>query len=506
MTFAERYGPQDSITPDELESGLKWLVHNGVGAQVMETLAAGAFLTAFALSLGASNFYIGLIAAVPHFANIVQIGGVYLIERYRKRRVLSLIGGALSRIMLLIILAAAFIPDPKTAMAVLLVGLAARYGFGAMFACCWNAWIRDLVPDERRGAYMGKRLFYMSMFAIPIGLAVAFMIDLWGKFALGPIQYAYAVLFLLAFLAGSYGVYTLTKVPEPRMPDDGNGFSLKVLLTRPFAENNYRRLMVFLAAWHFAINLATPFFAVHMLKRLGLELSLVIVFVTLSQIANILVLRQWGAIVDRFANKTVLGVCGPLYIICIFLWTFTTFPEKHAFTIPLLVGLHIVMGVATAGVNIASTNIAFKLAPAGEATAFLATNSLVSAAAAGIAPIIGGAFADILADYKLSLILEWESPARVFVLQTLKFEHWDFFFVFAALIGLYSMHRLGLVREEGEVAERVVLTEILQDARRTFRSWSNVPGLRSATEFPFELLRFRRRGRPPDEKNGDDRT
>jgi len=493
MSFAERFAPQDKIDPEELELGLKWLTRNGVGTQVMESIAGGAFLTAFALALGASNFYIGLIAAVPHFANIGQIGGVYFVEKYRKRRIISLIGAMISRPMVLIMAAAAFIPHGPTAIAVLLLALLGRYGFGSLFGCSWNAWVRDLVPDERRGSYMSKRLFVMSAVAMPMGLLVAGFIDIWSKTGLGPVKYAYAIMFGVAFLSGAFGVYSLSRVPEPRMPPSEDESSLIGSLKKPFADMNFRRLMVFLGSWHFAINLATPFFTVHMLKRLDLELTYVIGFVTLSQIANILVLRKWGAIADRFTNKSVLAVCGPLYIACIFFWTFTTFPDRHMFTIPLLVVLHIAMGVATAGVSIASTNIAFKLAPKGEATSFLATNSLISAAAAGIAPMIGGLFADFFVNHKLSLILEWESPGRHIVLQTLKFEHWDFFFLFAVLFGLYAMHRLSSVREEGEVEENVVLNELLQDARKSLRSLSSIPGLRSATEFPFELLRFRRK-------------
>ncbi len=498
MTFSNRFSPQDNISPEELEIGLRWLTRNGVGTQVMESIAGGAFLTAFALVLGANNFYIGLIAAIPHFANIGQIGGVYLVEKYRKRRIITLIGGMLSRPMVLIMGIAAFIPHGPTALALVLVALMGRYGFGAILACSWNAWVRDLIPDERRGAYMSKRLFAMSAFSMPVGLLVALFIDIWSKAGFGPAKYAYAIMFGLAFLVGIYGVFSLTNVPEPQMPPSEKGFNLIGSLKKPFAEENFRHLMIFLGSWHFAINLATPFFTVHMLKRLDLELTYVIAFVTLSQIANILVLRQWGAIADRFTNKSVLAVCGPLYIACIFFWTFTTFPDRHMLTIPLLVVLHIAMGVATAGVSIASTNIAFKLAPKGEATSFLATNSLISAAAAGIAPLIGGLFADFFVDHKLSMILEWESPGRHIVLQTLKFEHWDFFFLFAVLFGLYAMHRLSLVREEGEVEEKVVLNELMQDARKTLRNLSSIPGLRSATEFPFELLR---RGRKDNEIN-----
>jgi hypothetical protein len=49
---------------------IKWINRNGVGIQVMETLAVGAFLTAFALELGASNLVIGMLAAIPHLCQL----------------------------------------------------------------------------------------------------------------------------------------------------------------------------------------------------------------------------------------------------------------------------------------------------------------------------------------------------------------------------------------------------------------------------------------------------
>src|SRR3546814_997337 len=71
--------------------------------------------------------------------------------------------------------------------------------------------------------------------------------------------------------------------------------------------------------------------------------------------------RIWGRIADRFRNISVLAVAAPLFVLCIFGWTFTSFPGPHALTMPLLFLLHVVMGLALAGVTLASGNIALKL-------------------------------------------------------------------------------------------------------------------------------------------------
>lgn len=101
------------------------------------------------------------------------------------------------------------------------------------------------------------------------------------------------------------------------------------LILQPFKDDNFKNLVMFLGSWDFAVNLAAPFFTVYMLRRLQLDMSFVIVLMVVSQLTSLAFLRIWGKISDRFSNKSVLGVSGPLFMLCILGWTFTTMPEKH---------------------------------------------------------------------------------------------------------------------------------------------------------------------------------
>ena len=164
-------------------------------------------------------------------------------------------------------------------------------------------------------------------------------------------------------------------------------------------------------------------------------------------------------------------------------------PEKHGGTIPLLVAIHIFMGISIAGVTLGSGNIALKLAPKEQATAYLAANSIVNSLAAGIGPVLGGKFADFFATRELSLVLNWKSPVRELDFNTLNFQHWDFFFFLAFLIGLYSIHRLYKVREIGEVEEKIVIHELVSEIRRPLRNLSTAGGLHQMVLFPYSVVR-----------------
>lgn len=480
--------PDERATSRDFTYGRLWLLRNGISAQAMETLAAGPFLAACAIYLGASNITIGLLAAVPHLTQLIQLVGVYLIERFRVRRVIAVLSGSLARIAYLVMIVAMLIPSANLALGVLVAAVALRYSFGALVGAAWNAWLPEIVPLERRSEYFGKRLRVMTIVGTGLSLAAAGLIDWWSAESVNGFRYAYIVLFGAALITGLHSIYCMGHMPEPKMGPPAQKLPFVKLLRRPFSDVNFRSLLLFLGTWNFAINLASPFFVVYMLRRLELDLTLVTVFIIVGQVANFLTTTYWGRIADRYSNKSVLSVCGPLFIACIFAWTFTTFPDRHPLTIPLLIVIHMLTGVATAGVSLASTTIGMKLAPKSEVTAYLACSSVVISVAAGLAPIVGGLTADFFVNRELSLVIHWVAPSGEKDIPALFVSQWDFFFLLAAAIGLYSLHRLSLIREEGDVEEKIVVQEALSETRRTIRNLSTIAGLRALSELPIAMI------------------
>jgi len=433
--------------------------------------------------------------AIPPLAHLIQIPAIYLVEKYRVRRAITVYAAALSRIFLLLIALIPFLFSIEAGLIFLIVAIFLHSAFAAVGGCSWNSWMHDLVPQHRLGSFFSKRMRWAVALAIPLSMAAGIFIDYWGKSFIDYELYGFSILFFFGFLASMLGVYFISTIPEPRMAPPERKMKFFKLILQPFEDANFKRLIMFLGSWSFAVNLAAPFFTVYMLKRLELDMSFIIALLVVSQIMNLAFLRIWGRFSDRFSNKSVLSVSGPLFMLCVLAWTFTTLPEKHFLTIPLLVVIHIFMGISTAGVALASGNIGLKLAPKGQATAYLAANSLVNSLAAGTAPILGGIFADFFAERELSMTLNWTSPGGELAIQTLNFQQWDFFFFVAFLIGLYSIHRLAMVKEVGEVETKIVINELISEAKRETRNLSTVGGLQQMVYFPFSLVTHLKRRR-----------
>ncbi len=484
-----KLAPRETLTPEEVQGGLRGVIRDGLASQTMVTLTSGAFLVAFALKLGASNSIIGLLAAIPPLMQLLQIPSVYLVEKIRNRRAISVFASGSGRMCWLFIGLVPLILSAKAALAFLVGTLALIAALGAVSICSWNSWMRDLIPQDQLGGFFSRRMMLAAGLGIVVSIAAGFYIDVLKKFAPHLELHAYSSLYFLGSLAGLYGVLVIATIPEPKMATRKDKLELLRLVSFPIKDGNFRSLISFLGPWNFAVNFAAPFFTVYLLKRLQFDITFVIGLSALSQIMNLAFLRIWGKYTDRFSNKSVLSICCPLFMFSVLAWTFTTLPEKYWGTIPLLVVIHMFLGISTAGVTLAAGNIALKLAPKEQATSFLAANSLINSLAAATSPVLGGVFADFFASREFSVMLNWKSPVREMHFETLSFQHWDFFFFLAFVIGLYSIHRLTKVKEMGEVEERIVIQELIAEMKRPMRTLSTAAGLRKLVFFPFYALR-----------------
>lgn len=480
---------EDALTEEQVQSGLSYVIRDGIASQAMGMLTGGAFLVAFAIKLGASNLVIGLLAAIGPLAQLLQLPSILLVEKMRNRRAIVVVAAGLSRVCWLLVALIPFLFGARIGLAVLLASMVGASAFGAVSGCGWNSWMRDLIPQNILGSFFSKRMRIATGVGIGLSLAAAFYLDYWKKLLPEYEIQGYSILFLIGFAAGTLGLYFLARTPEKRMPKLEEKPKILRLLGQPFKDQNFRKLIAFMCSWNFAVNLAAPFFMVYMLKRLGLSMSFIIGLSIVSQVMNFTFLKVWGKYTDRFSNKSVLAICGPLFILSILAWTFTTMPEKYFLTVPLLVAIHVLMGLSSAGVSLAAGNIGLKLAPEGQATAYLATNTIVNSVAAGIAPILGGKFADFFSGRQLAWTLEYTSPTGKFSLPTLNLQQWDFFFALAFLIGIYSLHRLAMVKEVGEVEEKVVMNELFAEVTGQVRNLSSVEGLRQTVSFPFSIVK-----------------
>jgi MFS family permease len=486
---------QETLSDNEIEISLKNVTRDGYISQIMVNLTTGPILISFALRFGANLFILGLLGAIPTLCNFFQIPTIFLIEKVRNRRFISVFSLSIYRIFILAIGLIPIFFTFELALIFLILFLTLQSIFASIGHTAWNFWMHDLIPQKILGKFYSRRILLSTVMGLITSLLAGLFIDIWKVSFIHIEGVGYSILYFLGSAFGMISIYYISKVSEPTMIKLEMKPRLPQLISEPYKDQNYRNLLIFLFLWYFTLGFTVPFFTVYMLDKLQLSLTLVIFFTVISQTVNLTFLQLWGYLSDRFSNKSVLSLSCPLFILCIFAWVFTSLPGLYWFTIPLLLLIHIFMGISLAGTTLSLSNISLKLAPKGKSNWYLAVTSLFTSIPLGIAPIIGGLCANYFDLSEFYWSFNWKSPTDSGTIQILNLQGMDFFFIIAVLIGIFAIHRLALVKEEGEVENKIIRNEAILEIRKSLRTLlrirkSKEPIVAGISSYPWQLKKF----------------
>ncbi len=483
---------KDSLTEEETRRALNQMVKQGIAAQVRLTLTESVFLVAFALLLGASNTVIGVLAAVPAITQLLQIPAVYILDKIGVRKKINLLTQLGNRVGVLLMASVPFIATGAVGIGLLVIAVASQSLFTALGSPGWNSWLRDLVPQDRLGRFFSRRMALSGAVAVAASILGGFFIGYWtDQFPIQP-EMGYSILFVFAFLAGLVATYYTSTTPEPRIATRPEKKRFSEIVSEPFQDANFRNLIWFSLVWSFSTALVSPFFPVYLINTFAFPMPIVAMLSALTQLVSIIFFGFWGKYSDRFSNKSVMRVTVPIFMVGTFLWTFGSLAQAYFIALPMMILVHFLTGLSAAGVTLASSNIGLKLAPRRQAPEYLAARGACIAVAGTVAPLVGGVLADFFAFQEIFFSISFVSPGGTTVIHTYHLMGLDFLFLISVALGFLALHRLALVKEAGEVEDRIVIDAILAETRQNVRLLSTVDGLREAFQTPFKIMRRRK--------------
>jgi MFS family permease len=170
----------DSLTQDQRELGLQKMTWQGITSQVRITLTESVFLVGFAVTvLNAPNTLIGVLAAIPFLAQLLQIPSVYIIHRAGKRKTINVITQLGNRLGILGMALIPYLSVSDVRLFLLVVFVAVQAIFNGIGSPSWNSWLRDLVPVDRLGRFFSVRMAATGLVAIVVSLLGGQFIGLW---------------------------------------------------------------------------------------------------------------------------------------------------------------------------------------------------------------------------------------------------------------------------------------------------------------------------------------
>lgn len=407
-----------SLAPSQVRRGLLLSIAEGMMAQVHITLTAGAFLTGYALMLGAGNVTVGIVAALPFLIQPLQLFGAWLIERQGARKPLA-VSGSLGRSLWLILLVLPYLPLSTTHRLIALIATLAVAN--ALLTLCGNAWLNwmtDLVPPRLRGRYFGTRSSAMAVVAMVANFGGGLWLD--RMRAADRAVDGYTGILSVAILCAAGASILLSRLPEPPLVQTQR-LPIREVVRRPLQHPAFRRFMVGLMVWHAALGIATPFFSAHALTVLHLSFQTLAMFDVITAAVSIGAVGLWGQLADRVGHRRVLLMCITGVILLPWCWVIAT-PSALW---PLYVNA-VLSGIWWSGLNLALSNRLMEQVPAEGRGGYLAVFAASTGLTFFFASMISGNVANLLS--AVSLDIGW-----------LSLNNYQIIFVFSSMLRLSTL-------------------------------------------------------------------
>lgn len=361
-----------------LRTSLRWSVFEGASFFVMVG-AAESYFQAFAVFLRGTVFQVGLVSTLPiAVASVLQLASRAMSRRLGSRKRFNVAAGLLRSALFVPLALTPFLGGAR--LWVLLGLVCLYYILNYLPNPAWNSWMRDLVNEEQRGTYFGRRNAIGNL----VGLAATVLAGwLLQAFTARPL-YGFLSLFNLAFLGCAASTLFLSLQYEPPERGCAEGGPGLLGFSRGMLRSNYGRFVLYNFLLYLGTFISSPFIVPYLLRDLEFSWLQFMVATSLVSLFKFAAMPVWGRLGDRYGSRKILVLAGVLVCVTPFTWMLGR-------SFAWICAIQILGAFAWAGFEIAAMAFAFDAIPSElvtEQTSFL----LFFRGAATIAGGLAGGF------------------------------------------------------------------------------------------------------------------
>lgn len=345
----------DDGMPEQLRKNLYWVIWSVTFGMIGFVVTTGAIWSGFQREvLGANDFQLGLISAIPVSACVLQVFISYYMEKRRNRRFLFLFMGLTGRsLWILIALIPYLFPNFSVDLRIwlVIVFVAIISGGNSGVSLAFGSLMGDLVPIRIRGSFFSTRQMISLTAGVIAGLLFSFLIDRVGLVGYSIVIGISGVAMLLDIAS-----YFFVKWPEMETSDLP---TLPAMLKEVFHNKPFLRVVVFYSMWMFSVNIAAPFWNVHMLEYLEMNYTQITLYSQItSNVATILIISRWGRLIDRYGNKPMLTIAAMFVLFSPIPWFFATHNTAY-----FIIFANIISGASWPVIDICQQNLYLSQSP-----------------------------------------------------------------------------------------------------------------------------------------------
>lgn len=369
----------------------KLFILEGIFTNIMIVFTTASFLTGFLVSIGMSDYHIGLMNTSATWSSIVALASIFLYQKIRRVKPFLVTIYFISKALLCFIVVVPFITDASsiiqnTVMAMIIIGniLTAVYNVG------YNVWLMNSIDRNGRTKYVYDRILYIRIFYLIALVISGFLMDY-----LESNPFGFAIIFMAGFAFSLVSFITMLRTEEPKeLKPRSHKISFQEFIA-PFRDKPYLKFLCFIFLYYISLTTSSCFTGVFLLKYLGISYMAYSGINVLTFIAQILTSKFWSRIEHERGALFVIKIAGLIAISEFLFYGFMTHSTLFfLFLTPLL------SGVGNSGYTVAIFTYRYELMPETNEEPYEAWFNGFIGIATLIAPMIGSFLCGILPDFQ----------------------------------------------------------------------------------------------------------
>jgi Na+/melibiose symporter-like transporter len=325
--------------------------------------------------MGADDKTCGMIAAIPVLAAMIQFVSPIIIERMEQKKTIIIVAAFLHRFLLGCLI---FMPILPLTMGLRLIFTALvyliSYSLVSFATPAVSNMIISFVPQNIRGSYFGLRESYILIFSTILNLVIGKVLDIYKT---ENNEYGgYVIMYILIFIFTYINFLSFMSMKEVKMKRPVINYRIKDVFTKPLNDRKFFRIIILFFLWSIGLQIGAPFFGVYMVSGLKLDYSFITINGMIFSICYAVMTRIWGKLADKKSWLYVAITNIAILSVSHFMWVFIY--AQSPILRYMVVVVHIMGGIAWAGVNISLFNLPFDYIPDEGRTLYLGFNAALS--------------------------------------------------------------------------------------------------------------------------------
>jgi MFS family permease len=382
---------------------------DGVFAAIFSNLTGGVLLSNFLVDLQANSFEIGILAALPMLANIVQPIGAWWGDRSASRQQFCTriyVPARLVWVLLLvgIVLHTQQLLDDRMLAILTMVVVALSHILAGLGSPTWLSWMAALVPRQLRGRYFGIRNTAANLTSLIVVAIAGFLV---ANYPSGELV-GFAIALSIGIVAGVISIICQQQMVDVNPHDRIEQADLSNIEPHPTEppiaaeivaqsasaiatigqDRHFQGFLWCLGAWTFALNLSAPFFNLYLLQDLAIDVGWVTLYNSLTSVANLALLIPFGRWSDRIGHRLPLLLMGLVMTVLPLLWLGVGTDSLSLWLgLPLLFMLN---GSATAAIELCINNLQLEIAHDRHQSQYFGIAAAIAGIAGAAGTVVGG--------------------------------------------------------------------------------------------------------------------